>query len=286
MKYIFCDIDGTLYSPKIDDIPSSAKKAMKIARENGNRIYLCTGRGLAECQKYLGYDVDGFIFAAGALIYDSKKRIFDHPFLKSDVVKLKNMLHERGIGYVCEAMAGAYADEKGMIAIMNYFCDPSVSYEKKYANAMSNGFYPEEYAHEDDPIYKICCYSNDLNQFTKLASVLPDPYILTLTVRDPIYQNHCSEITNSYCTKSTGIKEVLRRHDATFKDAVAIGDSANDIPMIRDCGLGIAMGNAFDDVKEIADFVTTDILDNGIWNAFRKAGVLGDDSNLDAESGD
>ena len=44
--------------------------------------------------------------------------------------------------------------------------------------------------------------------------------------------------------------------------------------MIEACGTGIAMGNAFEHVKEKADFVTTDILDDGIWNAFRHIGVI------------
>ena len=55
---------------------------------------------------------------------------------------------------------------------------------------------------------------------------------------------------------------------------VAIGDSSNDIPMISRAAIGIAMGNATEDVKEIADYVTTDVDSDGIWNALKWLGVF------------
>ena len=68
-KYIFLDVDGTLYSPLAGETPQSAIEALKKARENGYKIFLCTGRSLAEAKSYLHYDVDGFIFGAGGMIY-------------------------------------------------------------------------------------------------------------------------------------------------------------------------------------------------------------------------
>ena len=47
-KYIFLDVDGTLYSPKLGEIPESAMEAIRLAREEGHKIFLCTGRSLAE----------------------------------------------------------------------------------------------------------------------------------------------------------------------------------------------------------------------------------------------
>ena len=52
MKYIFLDIDGTLFSPELGGIPESTKIALKRARENGSKIFLCTGRCLAGCNQY------------------------------------------------------------------------------------------------------------------------------------------------------------------------------------------------------------------------------------------
>ena len=59
-----------------------------------------------------------------------------------------------------------------------------------------------------------------------------------------------------------------------MKDAIGIGDSTNDLDMIRSCGLGIAMGNANEEVRRAADWVTAHIDEDGIWHAFEYAGVL------------
>ena len=50
-KYVFLDIDGTLYSPQIGKIPDSAMDAIRQARANGSKVFLCTGRSLAGCSK-------------------------------------------------------------------------------------------------------------------------------------------------------------------------------------------------------------------------------------------
>jgi Cof subfamily protein (haloacid dehalogenase superfamily) len=274
-KYIFLDIDGTLYSTKLNGTPDSAVRAIDEARANGHRVFLCTGRSLAECSKYLGYKVDGYVFAAGALVYvQDKKWIFNQPFSKEEVLALKKLIHEYNMGYCAEGLAGAYCDGKGYEFILRYFKGSAANHRENVRNAQENAFYTEAYEHDDDPIYKICAYDYDWDNFMALKDALPEGFTLTMTVRDVVWQNHCGEITNAKITKSTGISHVLDYYKAGYQDAVAIGDSGNDIPMIRDCGIGIAMGNAFEAVKNAADWVTTDILDDGIYHAFQHIGVI------------
>jgi len=55
---------------------------------------------------------------------------------------------------------------------------------------------------------------------------------------------------------------------------MAFGDGGNDIDMLKHAGIGIAMENARDDVKEIADFITTSVDDDGITNALKHYNVL------------
>ena len=55
---------------------------------------------------------------------------------------------------------------------------------------------------------------------------------------------------------------------------MAFGDGGNDIEMLRHVGIGVAMGNAKDEVKACADYVTTSVDDDGIVNALRHFGVI------------
>ena len=55
---------------------------------------------------------------------------------------------------------------------------------------------------------------------------------------------------------------------------VAFGDGGNDLTMIREAGIGIAMGNANDVLKQAADYITTTVDDDGVLNALRHYGVV------------
>ena len=140
---------------------------------------------------------------------------------------------------------------------------------------MANCIYPEETAHEDDEIYKICVYSEDGHEFDQLEKVLHSQYILTRVIEDPIKKFYGAEITNKDINKGTGIEKVLEYYHANRSDAIGVGDSGNDIPMLSYCGTSVAMGNGAEIVKAIADYVTTDILDDGIYHAFKHFELIG-----------
>ena len=59
-----------------------------------------------------------------------------------------------------------------------------------------------------------------------------------------------------------------------LEETMAFGDGGNDISMLRHAGIGVAMGNAKDDVKVIADYVTASVDDNGIADALKHFGIL------------
>lgn len=273
MKYVFLDIDGTLYAPSINGTPQSAIDAIAKARANGNKVFLCTGRALGECSKYLHYDVDGFVFASGAMVYVDGKRIYDCPIPKEDVTVLRNAIKDEGMGYSFEGAAGAYCNPRGYQCALSYFAGEDTDPLKIIQNTTENCFFEEKHWHEDEHIYKCVVYRTEGGSFDTLVSKMPENYILTKSVHDPKGWDG-GEITNKVNSKATGIKHVLDHFNATYEDAIAVGDSANDISMLKACGLAIAMGNAFETVKPYADFVTTDILDDGIKNAFIYAKLI------------
>ena len=74
--------------------------------------------------------------------------------------------------------------------------------------------------------------------------------------------------------KDKGIDAIANHLDIKVEEIMAFGDGGNDIDMLKHVGVGVAMGNARDDVKEIADFVTADVDDDGITYALKHFGVL------------
>ena len=74
--------------------------------------------------------------------------------------------------------------------------------------------------------------------------------------------------------KGNGICIIAKYFDVDLKDTIGIGDGENDMEMLRTAGTAIAMGNANPMLKDIADFVTTDVGEDGIKNAFLQYGLI------------
>ena len=74
--------------------------------------------------------------------------------------------------------------------------------------------------------------------------------------------------------KPEGIKVTLDRYGFTQEECMAFGDGGNDITMLEYAAIGVAMGNASDEVKAHADYVTADCEDDGIYKAFKHFGLI------------
>ena len=70
--------------------------------------------------------------------------------------------------------------------------------------------------------------------------------------------------------KATSLKLLLSRLGSSNEELIAIGDGLNDIPMLKYAGLGIAMGNAYDEVKKISDDVTFSNEEDGVAECIEK----------------
>ena len=75
-------------------------------------------------------------------------------------------------------------------------------------------------------------------------------------------------------TKQLGIDKILEHFGLPLETSMSFGDAGNDIPMIKHAAIGVAMGNASDQVKEIADYVTDTVDDDGVYKALKHFGVL------------
>ena len=82
------------------------------------------------------------------------------------------------------------------------------------------------------------------------------------------------DITSRMADKGRGLTAIAQHLGIPLEACAAFGDGGNDISMIRAAGVGVAMGNAGDDVKQAADFVTTHIDEDGIMHAMQHLGIM------------
>ena len=74
--------------------------------------------------------------------------------------------------------------------------------------------------------------------------------------------------------KETGIKAYLEHEGLKRSESMAFGDGKNDVSMIQYAGIGVAMGNGVDNLKREADYVTTEVGNDGIKNALEHFGII------------
>ena len=98
----------------------------------------------------------------------------------------------------------------------------------------------------------------------KIAAMLPEELIVTQTAAFYL------EVIPRSINKGQGIRDICRTLSISPAEVIAFGDSENDIPMLRAAGMGVAMGNARDDVKAAADMVTRTNNEDGIAWALRR----------------
>ena len=67
---------------------------------------------------------------------------------------------------------------------------------------------------------------------------------------------------------------LLKYLGVSVEDTIAFGDAKVDIPMLSCCATGVAMGNGGEEIKEMADLITDDVDEDGLWNAFRKLDLI------------
>ncbi len=125
---------------------------------------------------------------------------------------------------------------------------------------------PEIREYEGAPVYQIICYGGKESE-EELAPKIPD---CKITRWSPFGIDIISKIGG----KVSGIQKMLELYGISREETIAFGDGENDIEMLEFAGIGVAMGNAEPEVKEAADYITTDIDKDGILNACKHFGLI------------
>lgn len=277
-KIIFLDVDGTLVDYH-NRIPESAIRAIRQARENGHLVYVCTGRSRAEMQPELWeIGLDGMIGGNGSYVEHQGQVIMHQLLSEEDSRAIVDWLHERGLEFYLESNNGLFASEN--------FRERARETLRIYS--MNKGKTAEEVADQEveDVIHGLIfdgqLYRNDLNKVSFVLDSYQD-HLDSKQAFPQLVANTWGGRGESALFGDLGVKDIDKAHaisvlldhlGASQADTIAFGDAKIDISMLDYCAIGVAMGNGGAEILAMADMITDDVEEDGLYNAFEKLGLL------------
>lgn len=275
-KIIFLDVDGTLVDYE-NRLPASAAAAIRQARSNGHRVYICTGRSRAEVYPELWeIGLDGMIGGNGSYVEDRGQVVMHQLITLEQCTRIVDWLHGRGLEFYLESNSGLFASEHFEEAAL-----PALRlYSKRKAREGAErvtvrSVFP-------DMIFGGKLYRDDLNKVSFLLSSSQDywdakdafPDLKAGTWGGKGEDALFGDLGVKDIDKAVAIEALVRHLHAGMGETIAFGDAKVDIPMLECCACGVAMGNGGAEVKAAADYVTDAVEEDGLYKAFAMLGLL------------
>lgn len=275
-KIIFLDVDGTLVDYE-NHIPSSAVEAIRKARRNGHRVYICTGRSKAEVyQELWDIGLDGMIGGNGSYVEDHGQVVMHQLITGEQCRKIVDWLRERNLEFYLESNNGLFAsehfEEKALPAIRKYSKRKG---QKDTSQLTVRTVFPEM-------IFGGQLYRDDLNKVSFLLSDYQDyldaenafPELQAGTWGGKGEEALFGNLGVKNISKAYAIEKLLAYLHADAADTIAFGDAQIDIPMLECCAFGVAMGNGGPKIRAMADYITDDVERDGLKKAFEYLGLI------------
>ena len=261
-KIVFCDIDGTLLDSR-KRIRTKTKEVIRRLNEKSVPFVLISARmppSIERIQKRIGCKAP-IISYGGALIRDENgKTILDKSLPLSEAVVVRERIHELFpdvISYTFSNDSWITDKDDGTAAL----------YLEKETTALRPLVgQPEKVLNLDDPVHKILCTGEEIAMDElqmRLSREFPECACLKSLPR-------YLEIMSAEVSKSKAADFLCASLGLTRENAIAFGDNYNDVDMLEFAGLGVAMGNAPDIVKERADMVAPSNDEEGVRKVLEK----------------
>ena len=255
IKAVFFDVDGTLLSHKLNDVPESTRRALQQLRAKGVKTLVATGRHMTEYSMLPVSDIpfDGYLTLNGNLLLDANRRAYaGTPIDQGEMEVLAHIFRARRIPFVLIGENGRY---------INYVNDTVVRTQEE-----TKGTIPALGSYSGEKVYQILAFVPEHQK--KLLDDLLDECAVTS------WNDTGIDIIPREGGKSAGIQKYLDDQGIGRSETMAFGDGENDMDMLRFAGIGVAMGNACDAVKAAADYVTDTVDNDGIEKALRHFGLI------------
>jgi Cof subfamily protein (haloacid dehalogenase superfamily) len=253
-KLVALDLDGTLLNTN-GQLSERHIKAVKKAQEAGVHVVIATGRYYMQTERIIKeLEFDGIlILNDGAVTIENKTKeiIHEQSFTIEEVSPLIQYCRQNQIHFSVTTAFNHYVE-----IMSKYQVDKCKQYEISYKT------------HSDVMQLKetVLKFTIDDEQRISGWQNINLPSNIKLRANGEFFKEYVHQNTS----KTNGLIKVLDFYGINPSEIIAIGDFYNDLDMIEYAGLGIAMGNAPDDVKERANDVTLSNDDDGVYHALEK----------------
>lgn len=247
IKIIFFDIDGTLIAMDKETISEKTLEALQRLQKNGIKLCLATGRGPTIVPHFDGVEFDAFLTYNGSYCYDKEETLYSNAIPTDDIERIIENATKMG-----KPLSLATKDRVASNGVDQNLID--------YA---AFGNTTIEVAEDFDEVKKQEVYQ-------VLMGLQKEEYETALkgvsSAKITAWWDRAVDIIPANGGKGLGIEKILKFYGILKSQAMAFGDGNNDIDMLKTVGTGIAMGNASDELKAVADEICGDVKEDGIYH--------------------
>ena len=285
-KLVAIDLDGTLLN-SYGEVSENTKNEIKKAVQNGIEVVLASGRPISSVED-LANDLQAnhyLISGNGAIVYDMQKKetVYDRFLSKEQILNIVKICEENSIYY------NIYTENEVLTKSLNYntlfyHSENTHKQEEKRTNInILDNVYDYILRSNDQKYLKVtvCDQSRIVfGSIIKKLRTIEDIDVLDVahmskkiikSGTEEIIVAYCyTEITNKNVNKWTALEYIMSQMNITKDEVAAIGDNVNDKEMVEEAGLGIAMGNCTEQLKEIAKVQVATNNQDGVCEAFQK----------------
>lgn len=261
IKAVFFDIDGTLVSFNTHKVPESTIYALKELKRKGIKTFIATGRSWNQITR-LDDDFpvfDGYITLNGSCCMTADKEIIYKNCIPAEDLTSLEQFHK-----TCPfPIEFVYDDHETMTE-----ADEAVAKMWDKVNIPVPPIIPMEESPKEN-VFQLGLFLNKEKEAQLKVVERFMPHCESMRWSPDFY-----DVVPKGSKKSIGIDKVIAHYGIKLEETMTFGDGGNDIDMIRHAAIGVAMGNAFDDVKQHADYVTEPIDDDGVLKALQHFKII------------
>ncbi|MCL1949431.1 MAG: HAD family hydrolase [Turicibacter sp.] len=253
-KFFVFDIDGTLLDEN-KHLPASTKESIRKLKELGHEIAIATGRNYTSALPIIKeLELDTYIVCNGGAGFIDHEKVYE------------TLLPKEAVGELIQK-----ASEHGASLVINTIDDHRRQF-KEFSGAAKKVFqgflhlqpeWDEEFWKHNDVIQcNLFCDPQDIPKFEIDAFRLVS------------WHEYGMDVIHKDMSKAKTILQIAKDKGIDQEHVVFFGDGHNDIEALALAGLGIAMGNASQQVKEHANYITAHVNEDGIFKALKHFNLI------------